>query len=109
MPFPPGDGRLYIDGAFVPAASGLTAAVEEKATGKVIGSYALGTAADIDRAVAAARAAQPGWAALSAPERAGFLRKFAGYLEDHYEDLVELSMRETGGVRAKAEDEVGTS
>ncbi|MEV6006618.1 aldehyde dehydrogenase family protein [Streptomyces sp. NPDC051976] len=108
MPFPPGDGRLYIDGAFVPASSGLTAAVEEKATGKVIGSYALGAAADIDRAVAAARAAQPGWAALSAPERAAYLRRFAGYLQDHYEELVEQSMRETGGVRAKAEDEVGT-
>ncbi|SEN84991.1 aldehyde dehydrogenase family protein [Actinacidiphila rubida] len=109
MPSQPGDGRLYIDGAFVPAASGRTEAVEEKATGKRIGGYALGGAADIDRAVAAARAAQPGWAALSAPERAAHLRRFGGYLEDHYDELVEQSMRETGGVRAKAEDEVGTS
>jgi benzaldehyde dehydrogenase (NAD) len=109
MPSHPGDGRLYIDGAFRPAASGRTALVEEKATGKAIGSYALGAAADIDRAVAAARAAQPGWAALSAPTRADYLRRFAGYLEDNYPRLVEQSMRETGGVRAKAEDEVGTS
>jgi benzaldehyde dehydrogenase (NAD) len=108
MPSQPGDGRLYIDGAFVPAASGRTADVTEKATGKRIGGYALGAAADVDRAVAAARAAQPGWAALSAPERAAHLRRFCGYLEDHYDELVELSMRETGGVRAKAEDEVGT-
>ncbi|MBY8881220.1 aldehyde dehydrogenase family protein [Actinacidiphila acidipaludis] len=108
MPERPGDGRLYIDGAFVPAASGLTGDVEEKATGKRIGGYALGEAVDVDRAVAAARAAQPGWAALSAPERAAYLRRFCGYLEDHYDELVELSMRETGGVRAKAEDEVGT-
>ena len=69
MPSQPGDGRLYIDGAFVPAASGRTGSVEEKATGKQIGSYALGAAEDIERAVAAARGAQPGWAALSAPER----------------------------------------
>ncbi|MFI1098054.1 aldehyde dehydrogenase family protein [Streptomyces sp. NPDC020917] len=109
MPSRPGDGRLYIDGAFVPAASGRTAAVEEKATGRTIGGYALGAAADVDRAVAAARAAQPGWAARSAPERAAYLRRFCGYLEDHYAELVEQSMRETGGVRAKAEDEVGTS
>jgi benzaldehyde dehydrogenase (NAD) len=109
MPSHPGDGRLYIDGAFVPAASGRTGVVEEKATGKQIGSYAQGAAEDVDRAVAAARAAQPGWEALSAPERASYLRRFAGYLEAHQEELVEQSIRETGGVRAKAEDEVGTS
>jgi benzaldehyde dehydrogenase (NAD) len=109
MPSHPGDGRLYIDGAFVPAASGRTGVVEEKATGRPIGTYALGAAEDVDRAVSAARAAQPGWAALSAPERAAYLRRFCGYLEEHYEKLVEQSMRETGGVRAKAEDEVGTS
>ena len=109
MPSQPGDGRLYIDGAFVPAASGRTAAVTEKATGRQIGTYALGAAADVGRAVAAARRAQPGWARLAAPERAGYLRRFCGYLEAHYEELVEQSMRETGGVRAKGEDEVGTS
>jgi len=104
----PGDGRLYIDGAFVPAASGRTGPVEEKATGARIGSYALGGAEDVERAVAAARRAQPGWAGLSAPERAAYLRRFGGWLEDHYDELVEQSMRETGGVRAKGEDEVGT-
>ena len=102
-------GRLYVGGVFRPAASGGSGVVEEKATGARIGTYAQGQAEDVDAAVAAARAAQPGWAALSAPERAGYLRGFAAYLQDNYEDLVALSMRETGGVRAKAEDEVGTS
>src|SRR5258708_2439934 len=105
----PGDSQLYIDGTFSAAASGRVGAVHEKATGVQIGGYALGGAADVDRAVAAARAAQPGWAAVSAPERAAALRRFAGYLQDHYEELVAQSMRETGGVRAKAEDEVSTS
>ncbi|MEW2521188.1 aldehyde dehydrogenase family protein [Actinacidiphila alni] len=109
MALGPGDGRLYIDGEFTPAASGRTGVVEEKATGRPIGSYALGAAEDVERAVAAARAAQPGWAELSAPERAGHLRALCGYLEQRYAELVEQSMRETGGVRAKAEDEVGTS
>ncbi|SEG77303.1 benzaldehyde dehydrogenase (NAD) [Actinacidiphila yanglinensis] len=108
MPSHPCDGRLYIGGAFVPAASGRTGSVEEKATGAEIGRYALGSAADVDRAVAAARAAQPGWAALAAPERAAHLRAFARRLEERYDELVEQSMRETGGVRAKGEDEVGT-
>ncbi|MFB9677760.1 aldehyde dehydrogenase family protein [Streptosporangium vulgare] len=102
-------GRLYIDGTFQDAASGGTAPVHEKATGARIGTYALGGPADVDRAVAAARAAQPAWAALSAPERAGYLRGLAEHLQGRYEELVELSVRETGGVRAKAEDEVSTS
>ncbi|MFC1419234.1 aldehyde dehydrogenase family protein [Streptacidiphilus cavernicola] len=101
-------GRLYIDGGFCPPASGRTATVTDKASGEVIGSYGLGAAADVDRAVAAARAAQPAWAALGAPERAAGLRRFAEYLQEHYEELVRQSMRETGGVRAKADDEVST-
>ncbi|MEV0186271.1 aldehyde dehydrogenase family protein [Streptomyces sp. NPDC050625] len=100
--------QLYIDGAFGPASSGRTADVVEKATGAVIGTYALGGAADVEQAVAAARAAQPGWAALSAPERAAGLRRMAEFLQAHHSELVEQSMRETGGVRAKAEDEVST-
>ncbi|WP_214105169.1 aldehyde dehydrogenase family protein [Acrocarpospora catenulata] len=99
-------GSLYVNGEFTPAASGHTAPVHEKATGDPIGAYALGGPADVDRAVAAARAAQPGWAALGAPERAACLERFAEDLRSRYEELVELSMRETGGVRAKAEDEV---
>jgi benzaldehyde dehydrogenase (NAD) len=105
----PADNHVYIDGAWRPAASGEVGVVEEKATGTPIGGYALGDARDVDRAVAAARAAQPAWAALSAPDRAGHLRRMAEYLRDHYEELVTLSMRETGGVRAKAEDEVSTT
>jgi benzaldehyde dehydrogenase (NAD) len=105
----PADNHVYIDGAWRPGASGEVGVVEEKATGTPIGGYALGDARDVDRAVAAARAAQPAWAALSAPDRAGHLRRMAEYLRDHYEELVTLSMRETGGVRAKAEDEVSTT
>ncbi|WP_370944821.1 aldehyde dehydrogenase family protein [Amycolatopsis sp. cg5] len=100
---------LYVGGEFRPSRSGRTGVVEEKATAKRIGEFALGDGADVDDAVDAARAAQPGWAALGAPERAEYLRKFAAYLTGNYEALVEQSMRETGGVRSKAEDEVGTS
>src|SRR6185295_12764119 len=94
------DAQLYIDGAFGPAASGRTGPVHNKATGEGIGTYALGAKADVDRAVAAARAAQVGWAALAAPDRAALLVKLAAVLTDNYEDLLAQSMRETGGVRA---------
>ncbi|GAA4255895.1 aldehyde dehydrogenase family protein [Dactylosporangium darangshiense] len=109
MTAPAADGRLYIDGTFRDPVGGRTGPVLEKATGAPIGTYGRADAADVDLAVRAARAAQPGWAALGAPERAAYLRRFCAYLEQHYEDLVRQSMRETGGVRAKAEDEVGAS
>jgi benzaldehyde dehydrogenase (NAD) len=109
MTSPAGDGQLYIDGTFQDPAGGRTGPVEEKATGIQLGTYARGDAADIDAAVRAARVAQPGWAALSAPDRADYLRRFAVYLRDNFDEFVLQSMRETGGVRAKAEDEVSTS
>ncbi len=103
------EAQLYIDGQFTPAASGQTGPVHEKATGKQLGTYAKATKEDIDRAVLAARQAQQAWAATSAPERSNLLLKFAEVLQGRFDELVEQSMRETGGVRAKAEDEVGTS
>lgn len=51
--------QLYIGGKFGPAADGAHGDVTEKATGAVIGSYVRAGAADIDRAVDAARRAQP--------------------------------------------------
>ncbi|MET7401361.1 aldehyde dehydrogenase family protein [Dactylosporangium sp. NPDC005572] len=109
MTTPAGDGQLYIDGTFRPPAGGRTGPVLEKATNVQIGTYGLGDDVDVEAAVRAARAAQPSWAALGAPERAGYLRRFAAYLAGHFDELVRQSMRETGGVRAKAEDEVATS
>jgi benzaldehyde dehydrogenase (NAD) len=102
-------GRHYVDGGFRDPDDGRVGPVLEKATGREIGRYARGGAPDVDAAVRAARAAQPGWAALSAPARSAYLRRFAAWLQAHFDELVELSMRETGGVRAKGEDEVGTS
>jgi benzaldehyde dehydrogenase (NAD) len=103
------EAQLYIDGQFTAAAAGQTGPVHEKATGKQLGTYAKATKEDIDRAVHAARQAQPAWATTSAPERSNLLLKFADVLQGRFDELVEQSMRETGGVRAKAEDEVGTS
>ncbi|WP_250003078.1 aldehyde dehydrogenase family protein [Actinoplanes sp. M2I2] len=55
--------HLYIGGEWVTPASTETIAVENPATEEVLGHVPAGTAADVDRAVAAARAAFDGWAA----------------------------------------------
>jgi aldehyde dehydrogenase (NAD+) len=54
----------FINGAFVPSASGKNFDTFEPATGKVLAKLANGGAADVDNAVAAARKAQASWARL---------------------------------------------
>lgn len=53
-------------------------------------------AADVKAAVAAAREAQPGWAALSVAERCRILRSFAEISKDRAEEISQLIAEETG-------------
>lgn len=66
-------GRIFVDGEWrVPAGSG-TATVINPATERPIAEIVLGSRSDVDTAVAAARAAFPGWAATAPEERARIL------------------------------------
>src|SRR5277367_6801865 len=65
----------FIGGAF--AKSGALFDVHDPSTGDVIARVTQGAEADIDAAVAAARAVQPKWAALPGHERARFLYALA--------------------------------
>jgi aldehyde dehydrogenase (NAD+) len=65
--------KLYIGGAWVAPASGETIPVENPATEELLGRVPAGTAADVDAAVAAARAAFDGWAATPMAERGAVL------------------------------------
>lgn len=100
------DGRLYIAGAFVDPQGGGVAPVHEKATGREIGSYAIGTASDVDRAVAAAASAQPDWAERTYQERGAVLRRVADLFGEQAAEWEDQIIRETGAVRAKARGEV---
>ena len=105
----PSDGKLFIAGEFVDAADGRTASVLEKATGEEIGRYADAGPADVDRAVSAAVRAQESWAAALPDERAWVLRRAADLLRGRSEEFIEIIMRETGSVRAKAAGEVAAA
>ncbi|MER7156122.1 aldehyde dehydrogenase family protein, partial [Streptomyces lydicus] len=52
---------MYIDGSWRPAEGGSTIEVVDPADGRVIATVPAGSAADVDAAVRAARAALPGW------------------------------------------------
>lgn len=68
----------------------------DPATGKVFATVALGTKADVDRAVAAAKQAQVGWGGLTYGERSAAIMKFADALESHAEELAMLESKNAG-------------
>ena len=65
--------KLYIGGAWVAPSSSDTIPVENPATEEILGHVPAGTAEDVDRAVAAARAAFDGWAGTPMAERGAAL------------------------------------
>src|SRR5688572_1225271 len=76
----------YIDGAWVAARSGATIAVDDPATGAVIGTVPRLGAAETREAVDAAAGAFPGWRRKTAKERAVVLRRWFELVLDHQED-----------------------
>ena len=62
--------KFYINGEWVSPAGNETLNVINPATEETCGVVPMGAAADVDAAVAAAKAAFPGWSALSAEDRA---------------------------------------
>jgi betaine-aldehyde dehydrogenase len=66
------------------------------ATGERLAELPVAGPAEVEKAVQAARAAQPGWAALAGAERARILRRAAGILRDRNDELAALETRDTG-------------
>jgi len=66
------------------------------ATGQVLGLVPHSTPAQVSQAVAAAKAAQPGWAARPDSERQGLLMKVAQAIDAHSDELAAWVTREQG-------------
>ena len=84
----------FIGGAFT--TPGETFEVINPATGEVIAKVTQGSEADVDAAVKAARAAQPGWADLSGHDRARYLYALARHVQQHSRFLAVLETIDTG-------------
>ena len=63
---------------------------------------------ELDAAVAAARAAFPAWSRVAPADRARLLRRVAGLVEDHAEELALLETRNVGKPLADSRGEVGS-
>lgn len=99
------DLPLFVAGARR-AAAGDAVAVVDPSTEEVVARVASASAADVHDAVAAARAAQPDWAARPAIERSAVLRALADVLERHADELADLLALEVGKPIGKAQEEV---
>ena len=97
----------YIGGAVrKPSGEVNTSDVFNPATGAVTGKVTLATKADVDAAVAAAKAAFPAWSGTAPLRRARILMKFRELLEANREELAKLITAEHGKVLSDASGEV---
>jgi len=90
--------KLFIDGKWIPAASGKTFPVEDPATQETIAHVPAGEKADIDHAVTAARRAfESGpWSRLSPGDRSKLIWRLGDLLEKHREEFAELEALDNG-------------
>ncbi len=93
----------FIGGQFKPGAGGATARVLNPSDGSTLATVAMGGAAEIDEAVAAAWKAYPAWSALSPNERAVKLHRFAEQLEKYAADLALIESLDVGKAITAAE------
>jgi aldehyde dehydrogenase (NAD+) len=93
----------YIGGAWTPSAGSGRIDVIDPVSEQVIGRVPAGTAEDVDRAVAAARAAFGPWAATPAAERAAILRRIAAGIRANQDRIVDSIVAELGTPRTQAQ------
>jgi phenylacetaldehyde dehydrogenase len=92
------DRKLFIDGAWVDAASGRTFTTPNPATGEVLATVAEGDAEDIDRAVRAARRAfeEGPWTRMTPSERGRLIWKIGDLILEHVDELAQLETLDNG-------------
>ena len=90
------DQQFYIDGAWVDPITPKTLDVIDPSTEEAFAQISLGSAADVDRAVAAAKAAFPAFSQTSRADRLQLLRRIFEVYQSRYEDFAQALSREMG-------------
>src|SRR5436190_4033207 len=102
--------RMLIGSEWREAASGEWIETPDPATGKTIGRFPAGGAADVDAAVVAARKAFKGaWKNLTPYERGRLMQKVASGIEKYADELAQLITLDNGKPLWEAKKEVGTA
>lgn len=96
-----GDRLMLINGEMVASEGGEWVTTLNPANEEPIGRVPAATAADVRAAVAAAKAAQPAWAAKSIFERGALLRALAAKFRERAQDILTMESTDTGNTIAK--------
>ena len=96
----------YVDGRRTAGTSGRRQPVFNPATGAIARHVTLASAAEVDAAVASAKAAAPAWADTPPLRRARILNAFLGLLNQHRDTLAAMITSEHGKVFSDAQGEV---
>ncbi len=96
----------YIGGEWVASLGTAAGEVRCPATGELIASVPLGTAADVDRAVKAAREAFWEWRSTPPLSRARYLFRMKEVFEEHFEEIARVLTREQGKALDESRGEV---
>jgi succinate-semialdehyde dehydrogenase / glutarate-semialdehyde dehydrogenase len=100
---------LLIGGEWVAEGGRDLLPVINPATEEVLGQLPLATAADLDRALAAARDAYPAWRAMPPNERGRILKRAADLLRERIDHIARIATMEEGKPLAETRIEVGMS
>ena len=95
--------KFYIDGKWVDPVELKTLDVENPATEEVCGRIALGSAADVDKAVKAARKAFESWSQTSREERIEVLGRILAEYQKRFGDLATAVTEEMGAPASLAQ------
>ncbi|MCZ6517784.1 MAG: aldehyde dehydrogenase family protein [Gammaproteobacteria bacterium] len=101
-----GDRLMYIGGEFVASESGEWMESVNPSTEEVHGRVPAGSVEDINRAVAAAKAAQPEWGAKSVFERGALMRELAAAIRASEEAVVPMEAADTGNTIASLGNDI---
>ncbi|MCB8877683.1 aldehyde dehydrogenase family protein [Acidisoma silvae] len=96
--------KFYIDGAFVDPIEARPLGVINPATEQVFATISLGSAQDVDRAVAAARTAFETFSQTTRDERLALLERMLEIYKRRYEDMAQAISQEMGSPIARARD-----
>jgi aldehyde dehydrogenase (NAD+) len=103
--------QFYIDGQWVQPSGAKTLDVIDPSTEEAFATIALGEQADVDKAVAAARAAFPAFAATTKAERLALMRRVLDVYKTRHADIAQTLSREMGApmdLAHKAQAAMGT-
>jgi succinate-semialdehyde dehydrogenase/glutarate-semialdehyde dehydrogenase len=98
--------RNYIDGQWVEADNKSRIDVDNPADGSIVGTVPNAGVDETQRAIAAAKNAQPAWAKLCARERSAILRKWFDLMVANADDLALILTTEQGKPLAEAKGEI---